>query len=458
MNANPQPAQTPTADLRESGRPAAALRPTWRNWAGNQRTTARRVERPGSLDELVAVVRETRDEGLTVKPVGSGHSFTSIAATDGVRLVLDAYDTPVRIDREARRVTVQAGMTLRRLNELVASHGLAMSNLGDIDSQTVSGAISTGTHGTGARYGGLATFVDELELVTGTGEVVRCSETEEPEIFAAARVGLGALGVISQVTLRCEDAFALHVDERPMPLATVLHELDELAASNEHFEFWWFPHTDRVAAKRLNRMDPGDTPRPLSRAREWWEDTVLENAGIGAASRLGRRFPRLIPSVNRGMMRAFSPRVFSDRSDRAFCSPRHIRFTEMEYAVPRAHARQAFAAIQDVIDRLGVRTTIPVEVRFAAADDIWLSHSYGRDSAYFAVHQFVGMEYEPYFRAVEQAMIDLGGRPHWGKLHYSEAASLAERYPKFTDFLAVRDRLDPDRLFTNDYLTRVLAP
>ncbi|MGH3659785.1 MAG: D-arabinono-1,4-lactone oxidase, partial [Micromonosporaceae bacterium] len=366
-----------------------------------------------------------RTDGLTVKPVGSGHSFTSVAATNGVRLVLDRYATPVEVDREARTVRVPGGMPLRELNRLLTEHGLALSNLGDIDAQTIAGAVSTGTHGTGARYGGLATFVTELELVTGTGEVIRCSEEVEPDIFAAARIGLGALGIISEVTLRCEDAFGLHCDERPMPLRTVLAELDELAASNEHFEFWWIPYTERTLTKRLNRLDPGETVRPLSHAREWWEDTVLENVGLGAACRLGRRSPRLIPSINRAITRLLSPRVFSDRSDRVFCSPRRVRFTELEYAVPREAAREAFAAIGSVLTRLDVRTTMPVEVRFAAADDIWLSHAYGRDTAYFAVHQFVGMPYEAYFRAVEEALAALGGRPHWGKLHYSDDTSLA---------------------------------
>ncbi|HEX6076711.1 MAG TPA: D-arabinono-1,4-lactone oxidase [Micromonosporaceae bacterium] len=440
-----------------AGKPAAALRPTWRNWAGNQRTTARRVDRPASRDELVAAIRGARADGLPVKPVGSGHSFTPVAATDGVRLVLDAYETPVEVDTGRRLVRVPGGMPLHRLNHLLAEHGLALSNLGDIDAQTIAGAISTGTHGTGLRYRGLASFVTELELVTGTGEVVRCSESEEPEIFAAARVGLGALGVISEVTLRCEDAFILHCEERPTPLDTVLSELDDLAVANEHAEFWWIPYTDRTLVKRLNRLDPDDPPRPLSGMRSWWEDTVLENAGLAAACRLGRRSPRLVPGINRTMTRLLSPRVFSDRSDRVFCSPRRVRFLEMEYALPRAHARAGFAAVQSVIQDLDVRTTMPVEVRFVAADDIWLSHSYGRDSVYFAVHQYPGMPYEEYFRGVEKALTDLGGRPHWGKLHYRDANSLAPDYPRFSDFLAVRNRLDPDRVFGNEYLDRVLG-
>ena len=435
----------------------SALRPTWRNWAGNQRSTARRILQPASRDELIAAVRDARRDGIPVKPVGSGHSFTSIATTDGLRLVLDRYADPAEVDTARRRVRVQAGMPLHRLNALLADHGLALANLGDIDAQTISGAISTGTHGTGATFGGLATFVEELELITGTGEVVRCSATEEPEVFAAARIGLGALGVISEVTLRCEPAFALHCDERPMSLATVLTELEELAAANEHFEFWWIPHTDRVLAKRLNRLGPDDPVTPLPKLREWWEDIILENAALDATCRVGRKLPRLIPRINRTVTWLLSPRVFSDRSDRVFCSPRRVRFVEMEYAVPRSRAREAFAAIADIVERQPVLTTMPVEVRFVAADDIWLSPSYGRDSVYFAVHQYPGMPYQEYFAAVEAALTDLGGRPHWGKLHYRDAEFFADAYPRFTDFLRVRDRLDPDRVFRNSYLERVLG-
>ncbi|MGH3741683.1 MAG: D-arabinono-1,4-lactone oxidase [Micromonosporaceae bacterium] len=459
MTARPRVPAARTGSTTTSVKGAAtSLRPVWRNWARNQRTTARQVARPASRDELVAAVRGARVDGLTLKPVGNGHSFTPIAATDGVRLVLDTYDSVLAVDQDRMTVRVQAGISLHQLNAVLAEHGLGLSNLGDIDGQTISGAISTGTHGTGARFGGLATFVEELEIVTGLGEVIRCSEASEPEAFAAARVGLGALGVISEVTLRCERAFHLHCDERPVPLPTVLAEMDELAAANEHFEFWWLPHTDMTLTKRLNRLDESEQPRPLSTVRSWWEDSVLENSGMAAAGRVGRRVPRLVPQINRAISRMVSPRVYSDRSDRVFCSPRRVRFTELEHAVPRAQARRALTAIQDVITRLDVRTTMPVEVRFTAADDTWLSHSYGRDSVYLAVHQPIGMENEPYFRAVDEALADLGGRPHWGKLHYADVTTLAERYPKFSNFLAVRDRLDPERVFANSYLERVLGP
>lgn len=437
---------------------AAGITPQWTNWAGNQRTTATRVVRPASRDGIVAAITAAREEGIAVKAVGSGHSFTPAAVTDGVRIVLDSYAGLVAVDRATREVTVQAGMPVYRLNDILAATGLALPNLGDIDRQTVSGAIATGTHGTGARFGGLATFVSALELVTAEGSVLRCSAEENPAVFHAARIGIGALGVVTEVTLRCEDAFVLHADERPMPLSTVLAELDAQIAANDHYEFYWFPYTDRALVKRNNRQPTDEPVRPLARGRAFLDDELLSNTVFGAICRLGRVVPRLAPTINGISSRALSPRTYSDRSDRVFCSPRRVRFVEMEYAVPRAAIRDAFSDLQRVVERSPVRVMFPVEVRFAAADGIWLSTAYGRDTAYIAVHQYAGMEYEPYFREVEAVMSDLGGRPHWGKIHFLTAETLAPRYPHFSDFLTTRDRLDPHRLFANAYTTRILGP
>jgi L-gulonolactone oxidase len=426
----------------------------WRNWAGNQRASAA-VARPSTQDELVTVVRNAGSQGRRVKPVGNGHSFTDIAWTDDLRLELDRLTGPLRVDRPARLVTVQAGMRLRELNELLAANGLAMPNLGDIDKQTISGAISTGTHGTGAGYGCLSTFVEALTLVTGTGEVVRCSATEHPDVFAAARVGLGALGVFTEVTLRCVDAFVLHADERPMPLATVLADLKTMIEANDHFEFYWFPYSERVQVKRNNRTPADD--RPLPRWRAWLDDELLSNTVFGAACRLGRRAPFMVPAISAVSARALSPREYTARSDKVFCTPRRVRFVEMEYAIPRAALPVVFEGLRKVIETLPFSVQFPVEVRFAGGDDLWLSHGYGRDSAYVAIHQYVGGQFEPYFRAFEQVVTPLGGRPHWGKLHYRNAESLRSAYPRFDDFLAVRDRLDPNRVFANPYLDRVLG-
>ncbi|MGI5211598.1 D-arabinono-1,4-lactone oxidase [Plantactinospora sp. CA-290183] len=427
---------------------------SWSNWAGNQRASGAAL-RPSRVDTVVEAVRAARAAGRRIKPVGSGHSFTAIARPEDQWMDLTALAGPVTVDPGRRLVTVPAGMSLRALNDLLATHRLALANLGDIDAQTIAGAISTGTHGTGAGFGCLSTFVTGLTLVTGTGELLRCSAEEHPDVFAAARVGLGALGVIVEVTLRCVDAFVLRAEERPAPLAGVLAELPELIAGNDHFEFYWFPYTDRTQVKINNRV--ADDDRPLPRFRAWLDDDFLANSVFGGACRLGRAAPTLVPAISAVAARALGARTYTARSDRVFCTPRRVRFQEMEYALPRAALPEALAGLRRVIGELPFRVLFPVEVRFTAPDDIWLSHGHGRESAYVAIHQYVGMPAEPYFRAFEQVATELGGRPHWGKLHYRDAASLRPGYPRFADFLAVRDRLDPDRVFGNAHTERVLG-
>ncbi len=433
----------------------AAAPTVWSNWAGNQRAAAVRVVTPTGTEQIAEVVRGAVGEGRTVKAVGAGHSFTPAALTDGIRVDLSAHAGLVSIDRDRCLVTVQAGMRLRELNKILARAGLAMPNLGDIDVQTVAGAISTGTHGTGAKLGCLSTFVAGLTLVTGTGEVITCSADRHPEVFDAARVGIGALGVLSEVTLRCVEAFTLRADDRPARLADVLGDLDSYVLGNDHFEMYWFPYTDRVQVKCNNRVPVAD--RPLNRVRGWLDDELLSNTVFGGVCRLGRAVPSLAPTISKVSARALSARVYTARSDAVFCTPRRVRFTEMEYGLPREAFPEAFAALREIVDRLPFKILFPVEVRFTGADDIWLSHGYGRDSAYIAIHQYVGMPYEPYMRAFEKVAVPLGGRPHWGKLNWRDAESLRPVYPRFGDFLAVRDKLDPQRIFANAYIRRVLG-
>ncbi|WP_329018023.1 FAD-binding protein [Micromonospora rifamycinica] len=428
----------------------------WSNWAGNQHSVATAILRPTTVEDIAEAVLDVAGAGERIRVVGSGHSFTPIALSDGRRMELSGLRTDVRIDRNARLVTVPAGTTLRALNALLAEHGLAMPNLGDIDAQTIAGAISTGTHGTGAAYGCLSTFVEALTMVTGTGEVLHCSAEEHPEIFAAARVGLGALGIIVDVTLRCVEAFTLRAHERPAPLGEVLSDLPGLVGRHDHVEFYWFPYTDRVQLKTNDRVPADD--RPLPRWRGWLDDDLLANTVFAGACRLGRAVPALAPTISAVSARALTERTYTGRSDTVFCTPRRVRFVEMEYGIPRAALPQALTELRRIVDRLPFKVLFPVEVRFTAADDIWLSHGYGRDSAYLAVHQYVGMPYEPYFRAVEEVTAGLGGRPHWGKLHYRDAASLATAYPRFGDFQDLRARLDPGRVLTNPHLDHILGP
>jgi L-gulonolactone oxidase len=428
----------------------------WRNWAGNQQATAAAVVRPASTDEVAEAVRMAVAAGHTVKPVGTGHSFTATAATSGVRLELDRLAGLVAVDQAAKLVRVRGGTPLAALNAELARHGLALPNLGDIDVQTVTGALATGTHGTGAGYGCLSTFVEALEIVTGDGAVRRCSATEHPELFEAARVGVGAIGVITEVTLRCVDAFILHADERPERLSDVLASIDERVAKNDHFEFYWMPYTDRTLTKSNNRVPADDRPR--SRFSAWFNDDLLENTVIGGICRLSRALPNLTPTLLKATASAFSARNYTERSDLVFTSPRRVRFVEMEYGLPRAALPEALDGLRRLIDSLPVKVALPVEIRFTAPDEVWLSHGHGRENAYIAIHQFQGMPYEAYLRGFEAICAPLGGRPHWGKMHYRTTESLRPVYPRFDDFLAVRDAHDPARVFANPYTVQVFGP
>jgi L-gulono-1,4-lactone dehydrogenase len=430
----------------------------WQNWAGNQRSRPQAVERPHDVEEVSLLVKRALADGRRVKAVGSGHSFTSAAVTDGVQVDLGAIEGLVSADTSSGLVTVRAGTPLWRLNQLLAERGLAMSNLGDIDRQTVAGATSTSTHGTGLKLGGLATQIRGLEVVTGDGSVISCTAETEPELFSAARVGIGALGVVTAVTLQCEPAFTLVADEQPMPLAQVVDEFDDLVERNEHFEFYWFPHTDVALTKRNNRPRDGQEAKPLGRVKEWLDDEFFSNTVYNLTCKLASRRPAMIPRLNRMAAKLLSARSFAAPSHEVFVSPRRVRFVEMEYSVPRAAFAPAFRAIQDVIEREQLLVSFPIEARIVAPDDIPLSTAYGEERAYLAIHMFRGEPFERYFRAVEARMRDLGGRPHWGKMHWRTAADLRPVYPRFDEFLAVRDRVDPERVFTNDYLTTVLGP
>jgi FAD-linked oxidoreductase len=423
----------------------------WSNWAGNQRTDPVRTVATRDAGDVVEAVKSAARDGLRVKALGSGHSFTAIAVSDGVAVRAPADPALVHVD-PAGLATVPAGLTLHALNPLLWAHGRALPNLGDIDAQTVAGAIATGTHGTGAGHRGLADQVRALELVTADGAVLTCSPSENAEVFAAARVGLGALGVLTAVTLATVPAFRLHAIEAARPLEGALDLFD---GDDDHVEFFWFPHTDIAATKRNNRTAAEGPVR--GRVAEWTGDELIGNGAFALACRVGAAMPRLVPSINRLIADQFAASEYVDRSYRVFASPRRVRFLEMEYAVPRAALPAAFAGLRRVVERHGQAVTFPVEVRVAAADDIPLSTAFGRDSAYLAVHVHRREPHEAYFGAVEAVLRDLDGRPHWGKLHTRAAADLRPAYPGFDAFVALRDRLDPEHRFGNAYLERVLG-
>jgi L-gulono-1,4-lactone dehydrogenase len=429
---------------------------TWHNWAGDQRCTPAAVQRPASIEELSGAIERAAQQGWRVRVAGSGHSFSDIACSDGLMLSLERLVGVLDVDRSSGLVRVQAGITIHELSRQLAAHGLALENLGDIDVQTIAGAISTATHGTGARLRNIPSQVSELTLVLADGSTLVCSPEHEPEVFRAACVGLGALGVIAEVTLRCVPAFTLRGVDAPAPLEGVLERFDELALGNDHFEFFVFPHAHTALTRTNNRTD--QQPRPRSRASAYVNDVLLTNSAFELLCRVGRRLPGTIPKLNRLVTTLAGCSVRVDRSFEIFASPRLVRFTEMEYALPRRHTATAVRRVMELVERGRFAVPFPIEARTVAPDDAFLSTAAGRDTGFVAVHMYNGMAWEPYFRAVAAIMDELDGRPHWGKRHFHTAATLRPRYPDWDRFQAVRARLDPDGRFANAWTDRVLGP
>jgi FAD-linked oxidoreductase len=439
--------------MRRSDQPAA----TWRNWAGNESARPRRIAVPRSTHEVADEVRKAAADGLTVRMAGTGHSFTPVAATDGVLLHPGGMTSIRSVDAAAGLVTVEAGCPLQVLNASLLARGLSLANMGDIQVQTVAGATQTGTHGTGRDIGGMAAQVAGLELVLADGTIASCSADSPADgLFDAARVGLGALGVVTAITFRVVPAFLLEAREEPMQWSEVISRLDELTSENEHFEFYWFPHTEGCLTKRNNRS-PGP-PRPLPRYRYLLDDEFLSNTVFGATCRLGHAFPGVITTVNGLAGKALGSRNYVDAAYRVFTSPRRVRFKEQEYAIPRESLADVLAEIRALFARRDWRISFPIEVRVTPGDDLWLSTAYGRSSAYIAIHVFHASPHQEYFRDVEAVMTAVAGRPHWGKMHTRSAEYLRQAYPKHGDFVALRDELDPERRFGNPYLTQVLGP
>jgi L-gulono-1,4-lactone dehydrogenase len=430
-------------------------RASWTNWAGNQSCAPTDIRRPTDESEIAAIVEEAAGQGRRVKCVGAGHSFTSTACTDGVMIDLRRYGRVRGHDPEARTVTVEAGISLAALCEELDQRGLALENMGDIAHQSIAGATSTATHGTGWHFGNLSSRIVGMRIVTGDGSVLDATAAENPDVLGAARVGVGALGVVSTVTVQAVEAFRLHAIEEPMRLDELLADFDGYMSSADHVEFYWVPHTGWALTKRNRRTN--EPARPRGKVKEVVDDLLLQNVAFGALCRIGRRRPNLIPRLAK-IIPSTGRAEYTDRSDRVFTSPRHVHFTEMEYGIPREAVAEALHRVRRLVDELGIQLSFPVEVRVVAADDIPLSTAHGRATGYIAVHTYRGTSHDSYFQGVERIMDDYGGRPHWGKLHYQRAETLASRYPRWDAFQAVRRRLDPDGRFANQYTDRVLGP
>lgn len=444
----------------------------WTNWARTASATPVRQVHPATEEELSDAVRRAVREGHTVRAVGAGHSFSAAAATDGVQLDLDRLNALRLVERDPATgnalVTVGAGIRLYDLNRILAERGLAMQNLGDIDRQTIAGAVSTGTHGTGARFGGIASRVRALTVVGPDGEVTRCSPTENHDLFQASRLGLGATGVLSTVTIEAVPAFDLRAVEDVQPVDRVLEELDHLVDTHDHFEFFWFPTARRVQTLTHTRVEArADLGAPigaghrvrraLGAVRSFIDDELLSNVGLELANRTATTFPAVTPALNSFAAQALRPRTYTAPSYEVLCNRRRVRFRETEYAVPRAVVVDVLKEIDGWLRRTAENVPFPLEIRFAPAEDAWLSTAYGRETAYVAVQQYWRLPHARYFDAAEQIFAAVGGRPHWGKQHSRDAEYLAGQYPRLPDFQRVRAAADPDGVFANPYTRRVFG-
>jgi FAD-linked oxidoreductase len=427
----------------------------WRNWGRSVRVTPAHTAKASSVDDVVEIVSAARQRGLTVKAVGAGHSFTAIAATQGVQLDISRIAGVLAVD--GNLVTFAAGTNLYQLPALLAPHGLALANMGDIDRQTLAGATSTGTHGTGAAFGGLATQIRAITLVTADGSIMRVSETENSELLPAVALALGSLGIIVDITIECVPAFMLNAAETPEPLDEVLDNFEARSTGVDHFEFYWFPHTRTALTKTNTRLPIDATVTRQSSFAAWVNDELLANGVYAVTCGIGTVLPRSIPSINRLAEKLVAERNVIAPSFEVFVSSRRVKFRESEYAIAREHVPAAIRAIGALVQKNNWKISFPIEVRVAASDDLWLSTAHGRKSGYIAVHRYYREDPTEYFGGVEAIMREFGGRPHWGKMHTQNAESLAAVYPRFDDFRRARDTLDPERVFANEYLSRVLG-
>ena len=422
----------------------------WQNWSGEQACVPAVIERPRSTAEVVDAVQRAAAAGQTVRVAGAGHSFTDAVLTDGMLLSLDRMSRVIDANPSTGRVRVQAGIRIHALSEALARRGLALENLGDINVQSIAGATATGTHGTGSKLRNLSSQIEGVELVTADGTV---RSLDGGELLRAARVSIGALGVITEMTLRAVPLYTLRGVDEPRPLSEVMASLDEIADASRHFEFYVFPHSD-LALTRTNEV-VDEAPRPPGSMRRWFEDVLLGNHALRAVCEIGKRNPERVPQINRKVARSFTKRVRVDRSDRIFSSPRLVRFTEMEQAFPREAAAEVIPEILAALEHYPV--VFPIEVRFVRGDDALLSPAGGRETVYIAVHNFVGMPWEAPLRAVQAIGDRYGARPHWGKRHFQTAETLAPRYPEWETFARIREELDPDNRFANDYVRRTIV-
>jgi len=425
-----------------NGAAAAPRRLPWRNWSGSQECLPAARLAPASVAEIQELVRSATG---TVRPVGAGHSFAPLVPTDGTLLSLARLSGVVSHDPQSLQATLWAGSRLGDIGQPLEAVGQALINMPDIDEQALAGCLATATHGTGAGIGCMPTFVRGLQLVDGRGDLVDCDADNNPEVFRAALVSMGALGIVTQVRMQNTAPYRLRRETVWREFDEIMAVADELADSHRNFEFFYIPFsgmgftdshdlTDEPAGS-TDKVDPNEGTEDLKLARDWLE-----------------RVPKLRELLLGSYIRTLDDEVSIERSWKNYASERNVRFNEMEYHLPREHGLDAMREIRTGLETHDREVFFPIEFRYVKGDDIWLSPFHGRDTCSIAVHRYFDEDFTPYFRTIEPIFRKYHGRPHWGKLNTLGRDELRALYPRWDDFAAVRRQLDPDGRFLNPYL------
>ena len=428
----------------------------WQNWSEGVQSSAQAVVSPGSVDDVISLVSNSP---APIRPAGSGHSFTPLVASRGTIVETRELNGLLSVDPVTHIARVAAGTTIRNLGPLLFEAGLGLINQGDIDRQTLAGAIGTGTHGTGAGLGSLSASVTDLDLVLADGTLVHCSQVEQQDLFSAARVSMGTLGIVTEIGIQCRPAYGLCETGGRLPIQEVLDQAERLKAEHRHFEFFWFPLSDEAQVKFLDETET--QPRPRRRRPDG--ETSPGEVYFERLCSLARFMPFLRGPIQRALtekgVAAYDPNATGRVrwSHDAFPSDRNVRFNEMEYAVPAERGLECLQEVGDYLRRSGHNFVFPIEFRYVKGDDIWISPFYGRDSATISIHQYYRQSYSSMFRSVEEIFRRYDGRPHWGKLHTLTYRDFEKLYPRWTDFCDLRARVDPDRKFLTLYLSEIFC-
>ncbi|MFS0751681.1 D-arabinono-1,4-lactone oxidase [Oceanobacillus sp. 1P07AA] len=420
----------------------------WHNWSSTSNCSPERIYYPRSIHDVIAIVEAASNNKKKIRVVGAGHSFTNLVMTDEWLLSLDNLSGVKEVDYNTHTVTVYGGTRLYDLSKVLEKLDFAQENLGDINVQSIAGAISTGTHGTGIKFGSISTQVKEITFVTAGGKLLTLNEENNQEIFKASLVSLGMFGIIIEVKIRVVPSPVYRYISDHVYYPNLLKNLETYIQDNQHFEFFMFPYADQIQTKTMNPTNSS----PKSTKLHQWNNLIVENYMFQAVSHLCLITPGLSRSVSRLSSKLVSKSTIDAKSYKLFATPRIVRFVEMEYGIPLKHFKEAIQEIRETIVKNQYTVHFPIECRIVKHDDIWLSPSYMRDSAYIAFHVYKGMEYRTYFRDMEAIMKKYNGRPHWGKMHQQETKDLRKMYPKWDRFIQIRQQIDPEKMFVNRYL------